>query len=195
MSTPTDPKPYEALDIPIEPPDEQDREYEELPTGAYLASLIGFRQVEKSAMAIQWDLQRRPDKDPDRLQWEWSFEINDGEWKGARISKWTSRSWHSKSTAASIACALFGVTMLPRDGGWSTGKLVGRSCQLFVVEGKPKDDGTIGRSKIDSVRALPKRRQNTAPAPVQEQQMAGASEDGYWQSVHAQDPGPEAEEL
>lgn len=185
MTTPTDQREYEALDIPIEPPAATDIEYEELPSGIYPARLIGFRQVEKPAFKIQQELLRHPEKDPDKLQWQWSFEAV---WDDALvpIGEWTSRSWHKRAKAAAIACALLGVTELPRGAGFTTKGLIGLPCQLFVVEGKEKDDGSKGRSYIDKVLPAPKRRQNPAPAPVRP-----ASEDPEWQATMRHDPGPE----
>jgi hypothetical protein len=200
--------PMQTTDIPIEPPDEEDREV--IPTGAYIGRLVSFGVVEKPAWKIQSDMLHHPDKEPDKAQWAWEFEITEGDFAEAKISDFTSRSWHSKSKASSHACALLNVPILPRGQGLSTSRLVGLPCQIWI-EAKENQKGEE-RSYIDKVLPLPKRR---APAPVQGQQqpdslyaqrqaeaaaapqpaaMAGGSEDpealpdNYWDQITREDP-------
>jgi hypothetical protein len=194
---------YEVLDVPIEPPAEGD--FEEIPSGIYPGTLVGFRQVEKPAWKIQAELLRKPEKEPDKLQWQWNFEaIVEG--APVSIADYSNRSWHSRSKAAAHACALLDMPVLPVGAGLSTQKLVGRACQIWIVE-KPRDDGS-SRSYIDKVLPVPKKRgaaPATAPAPVQElpgqtfaqatqQQapaMAGAAEEIPWDTIVQDDPGPD----
>lgn len=207
MSTPTNPG-YEALDVPIEPPAEA--EYEEIPSGIYMGTLVGFRQVEKPAWKLQAELLRKPEKEPDNLQWQWSFEAT-VEGVATPISDYTNRSWHSRSKAASYACALLDVPILPIGSGLSTQKLIGRPCQIWIIE-KAREDGST-RSYIDKILPPAKRRAAAATAPVGEPQeaptfaqaaaqqqqpaaMAGgadADEDAMWRAALKDDPGPDAD--
>lgn len=162
----------EIDDIAIEPPESTD--YESLPTGAYMGKLVAFKVIDKPEWKIQAELLRKPEKEPDREQWTWQFEVIDGEFAGITITDYTNRSWHERSKAAAHACALLDVPALPRGQGLSTGKLIGRPCQVWVVA-KEKDDGS-SRSYVDKVLPLPKRARKTPPSPVQGQHQASEQE-------------------
>ena len=144
-------------------------EYEPVPSGAYPGKLVNFRVVDKPDWKVEQDLIRNPEKPPDKCQWEWSFVITEGEYAGAELTDYTSRSWHERANAHKHAAALLGKPRLDPVEGLSTKQLIGRGCQIWVTESTSQKTGKT-RSYVDKILPMPtrtSRRQAPVEGPVE----------------------------
>lgn len=140
-------------------------ELEPVPSGAYTAVLVGFKQEDKPQWKIDQQAAQHPDKDVDKLQWAFTFEITEGDWAGRKLTTWENRSltWHPRANAAKHAAALFGLDN-PEDmrgKGYSTKMLIGREAQIWVNEKN-------GKSYIDKVVKLPRKKAAAASTSAPE---------------------------
>ncbi len=144
-------------DEPIDVPEQ--RVFETIPPGTYNARLVAFRTTDLPA----WKL--KGEEGEDKYQWEWVFEITDGEYQGTRLTDWTTRKWHEKAKAHKHAAALLGVPTLTPGVNKSTRELAGKSAQLWVTEVESKKEPGQFRNYIDKVTPTPTPRMR----PVKEQ--------------------------
>lgn len=128
-------------------------DFETMPAGAYPAKLIGFQIVDKP----EWKLTGADGED--KQQWKWTYEVTDPEWEGKKLDNFTSRSLHPMSNGHKHAAALLGVPEL-HTGMGSTKMLIGRACQLIVIE-KANTKGEA-RNYINSILPAPKPRHREA---------------------------------
>ncbi len=141
---------FEDIDIMVP---QSGSDYLTIPAGIYNARLVGFKTLDKP----DWKL--KGEEGEDLQQWEWTFEVTDGEYQGTRIADWTNRVWGERAKAHAHAAALLGVPTLPVGVGMSTGQLAGKPCQIWVIEKPTKKDATIFRNYIEKVTPLPQARQ------------------------------------
>ena len=153
-------------DVEMEPP-ANGSSYETIPAGMYPARLVGFTTCDKP----DWKL--TGEEDEDKQQWQWVFEITDGEYAGLKINEYTNRSWHEKAKAHKHAAALLGVPELPVGQGLSTKTLANRTCQILVIEKGTKKDPNDLRNYVDKVLPTPAPRQR-AQRPAQPAQDSPA---------------------
>ena len=185
-------------EIDVEPPEDTGQEYEEIPTGAYVGKLTGFKIVDRPAWLVAADAAKFPDKDPDGAQWQWQFEVVEGGYAGEHITKWTNRSWHERSNGGKIAAAILGVPKLERGIKLSTRDLMEKPCQIWVVGPIEKPDGTISHSRIDKVLPMPKERRprapQQAPQPASAPPATDMDDDADWENLTSQ-TAPESDPI
>lgn len=124
-------------------------DFETIPAGMYNARLVGFTVTDKP----DWKL--TGEEGEDKQQWEWTFELVDGDYQGTRLKNYTNRSWHEKANAHKHAAALLGVPTLPVGVGMSTRQLAGKPCQVWVIEKGTKKDPNDLRNYVDKVTPMP----------------------------------------
>jgi hypothetical protein len=140
-------------------------DYETIPAGMYPAALVGFRVVDKPDWKVLQEQQQKDGegntKVVDPQQWEWTFEITEGEYAGVRLTDWTNRSLHERATAHKHTAALLGVPSLEPTVTVKMKLLKGKACQLWVVEKATKKDPNTLRNFIERVAPVPAPRQRT----------------------------------
>lgn len=146
-------------DVDMEPP--ENSAFMTIPAGAYMARLIGFKTTDKP----DWKL--TGEEGEDKQQWEWTFQVTEGEYAETSLKEYTNRTWHEKAKAHKHAAALLGVPALPVGMGMTTRQLAGKPCQIFVIEKGTKKDPNDLRNYIDRVGPVPTPRMR--PQKPQEQ--------------------------
>lgn len=132
-------------------------EYVILEEADYDGYLKDIKVVDKSLESIAREQNKYPDKQIDKCQYEWTFEITEPGFEGHTIRDWTSRNWRPpKSQAYKYARVLYG-RELEAGEMVKKSKLVGVPCRITVTV-FTKTDGTQ-RNYIDSIGSLKK------PAP------------------------------
>lgn len=117
-----------------------------VPEDDYILKLVGYKIVDKPQHRIEYEAKQNKKElaQIDPQQWEWTWEVNDGEFKGERLKEWTSRSWHEMSAGGQRAAALAGLEKYERqamiDKGYPTMRGLMHKClKAFVTETENKD--------------------------------------------------------
>lgn len=139
---------YEVEDIDIEVP-QGGSDQEIIPQGMYTARLVKLKTVAKP----DWKL--KGEEGEDREQYEWVFEIVEGDWQGYRLNDYTNRTFHPKATAHKHAAALFGVPELVPGIHTSTRALAGKACQIWIIEKATQQGKGPIRNYIEKVTPMP----------------------------------------
>lgn len=190
-------------DVEFTAPAPQD--FTTIPEDDYILECIGFQTVDKPQSRIEYEAKQKK-KEIDQIdpqQWEWLWQVAEGDWLGETVKDWTNRSWHEKSTAGIYAAALAGLEKYDRQdminkGYASTRALLGQRLKATVVEVENKE-GAL-RNYINSPRRLPATRprpqrtasQNTsdpnAPAVPYIELPADIFDDNYQPAAPASTP-------
>lgn len=151
MNATTEEKTLAFDDLDIEVP-AAGGDFETIPAGMYNARLVGFTVTDKP----DWKL--TGEEGEDKQQWQWTFEITEGDYAGTRLVEFTNRTWHEKAKAHKHAAALMGVPTLPVGMGMSTRQFAGRTCQVWVVEKESKKSPGTFRNYVEKVTPTPQPR-------------------------------------
>lgn len=172
-------QPQEALEFDdVEFTAQSEQDWTTIPEDDYILEVVGYRVVDKPAYVIEREAlqKKKPLEAIDPQQWEWTWEVAEGEFKGEQVKDWTNRTWHEKSSAGIYAAALAGLEKYDRaamvDKGYGSMRaLMNKRIKAFVTETETKEGGKF-RNYIKNPRRLSPGRPRADKKPISDSTSA-----------------------